>query len=60
MASMSTRLAEKIAMPSTRRSASSGGERAAPTFVPSNGFEGCTISCLLSSMTHLWNFITAP
>jgi hypothetical protein len=60
MTSMRTWLAEKIAMPSTRRSACPGGERAAPTFAASNGSVGCTVSLLRSSITHLWNFITAP
>jgi len=40
MSSMSTWLAEKTAMPSTRRSICPSGERAAPTFAASNGFAG--------------------
>src|SRR5216683_468914 len=50
--SMFTWLAEKTAMPSTRRSVCPSGERAAPTFATSNGFAGCTVSLSPSSITH--------
>src|SRR6266487_3357768 len=60
MTSTSTWPAEKIAIPSTRRSACSEEERAAPIFAASNGSVGRAVSLLRSSITHLWNFITAP
>src|SRR6202050_4644032 len=57
---MTARLVAKIAIPAARRCLCRSGESAAPTVAASNGSAGYVASLSRSSMTQVWNFITAP